>query len=94
MFWMRSTRRVSKREEKALSLCMLFVLIPHYKPCEKSLLYSFVKKLPTGPLLKKLHSLAGDDSSHSTSAAAAQCLTPCFSSDNVPSFFMVATNSW
>ena len=50
MFWMRSTRRVSKREEKAFSLSMLFVLIPLYKPCEKSLLYPLVKKLPTGQL--------------------------------------------
>ena len=48
MLWMPSTGRVSKREEKALSLSMLFVLIPLYKPCEKSLLYPLVKKLPTG----------------------------------------------
>ncbi len=49
MLWMPSTGRVSKREEKARSLSMLFVLIPLYKPCEKSLLYPIVKKLPTGP---------------------------------------------
>jgi len=45
---MPSPGRVSKREEKALSLCLLFVLIPLYKPGEKSLLYPLVKKLPTG----------------------------------------------
>jgi hypothetical protein len=48
VFWARTTGRVSKREEKAFSLSMLFVLIPHYKPCEKSLLYPIVKKLPIG----------------------------------------------
>jgi hypothetical protein len=47
VFWMHTTGRVSKREEKAFSLSMLFVLISHYKPCEKSLLYPIVKKLPT-----------------------------------------------
>ena len=35
---MRSTGGVSKHEEKALSLYMLFVLIPLDKPCEKGLL--------------------------------------------------------
>jgi len=45
---MPSPGRVSKREEKALSLSLLFVLIPLYKPGEKSLLYPLVKKLPTG----------------------------------------------
>jgi hypothetical protein len=50
VFWMRTTGRVSKREEKAFFLSMLFVLIPRYKPCEKSLLYPIVKKLTTGRL--------------------------------------------
>ena len=50
MFWMRTTGCVSKREEKAFSLSLLFVLIPHYKPCEKRLLYPLVKKLPTGQM--------------------------------------------
>jgi hypothetical protein len=48
VLWMPSPGRVSKREEKALSLSRLFVLIPLYKPGEKSLLYPLVKKLPTG----------------------------------------------
>jgi hypothetical protein len=48
---MRTTGCVSKREEKAFSLSMLFVLIPHYKPCEKRLLYPLVKKLLTGQLV-------------------------------------------
>jgi hypothetical protein len=50
VLWMSTTGRVSKREEKALSLSMLFVLIPLYRPCEKSLLYPLVKKRPTGLL--------------------------------------------
>jgi hypothetical protein len=41
---MRSAGRVSKREEKAFILSMLFVLIPHCKPCEKKLLYPMDKK--------------------------------------------------
>ncbi len=48
MLWMHTTGGVGKREEKALSLCMLFVLIQRYKPCEMSLLYPMDKKLPTG----------------------------------------------
>ena len=39
---MHSAGRVSKREEKA------FILIPLYKPCEKSLLYPIVEELLTG----------------------------------------------
>ena len=49
---MRSAGHVSKREEKAFSLYTLFVLIWLHKPCEKSLLYPIVKKLPTGHLHK------------------------------------------
>ncbi len=45
---MRSAGHVSTREEKAFSLHTLFVLISLHKPCEKSLLYPLVKKLPTG----------------------------------------------
>jgi hypothetical protein len=52
VFWMHTTGCVSKREEKAFSLSLLFVLIPHYKPCEKRLLYPLVKKLPTGQLIQ------------------------------------------
>ena len=50
---MRTTGRVRKREEKAFSPSMLFVLIPLYKPCEKSLLYPMDKKLPTGQKMQK-----------------------------------------
>jgi hypothetical protein len=42
---------VSKGEEKAFSLHRLFVFILLHKPCEMSLLYPLVKKLPTGHLL-------------------------------------------
>jgi hypothetical protein len=56
VLWMPSPGRVSKREEKALSLSLLFVLIPLYKPGEKSLLYPLVKKLPTGLCVKRHYS--------------------------------------
>jgi hypothetical protein len=38
---------------------MLFVIIPLYKPCEKSLLYPLVKKLPTGQLRKHEQACSG-----------------------------------
>jgi hypothetical protein len=46
--WMRTTGRVNQQEEKALSLFMLFVLIPRYTLCEKRLCYPLVTKRPTG----------------------------------------------
>jgi hypothetical protein len=55
VFWIRSTGCVSKREEKVFSLHTLFVLVPLHKPCEKSLLYPFAKKLLTGHLVLYAH---------------------------------------
>ncbi len=74
MFWMRSVSCVSKGEEKAFSLHMLFVFIPLHKPCEKNQLYPIVKKLLTGQIAAT--KLSTDvTSAHTGSAICASCVT-------------------
>ena len=54
---MRSGGYLNAREEVAISLHVLFAIIALYKPSQGSLLYPFVKKLPTGQLCCQIYEL-------------------------------------